>query len=38
MGGNGGYGGSGPSMGGGTKTTTITFTIFAGGSSHAYAH
>jgi hypothetical protein len=32
MGGNGGYGG----MGG--KTTTITFTVFAGGFSHAYAH
>jgi len=24
--------------GGGTKTTTVTFTVFAGGSSHAYAH
>jgi hypothetical protein len=36
-GGNGGYGGGMPGGMGG-KTTTITFTVFAGGSSHAYAH
>jgi hypothetical protein len=35
-GGNGGYGGMPGGMGG--KTTSITFTVFAGGSSHAYAH
>jgi hypothetical protein len=36
-GGNGGYGGS-DKGGKGGKTTTITFVVFAGGSSHAHAH
>ncbi|HEY4234639.1 MAG TPA: hypothetical protein VGM76_14490 [Lacipirellulaceae bacterium] len=37
--GNGGYGGMGGNSGGmGGKTTSVTFTVFAGGSSHAYAH
>jgi hypothetical protein len=36
MGGNGGYGGGGNK--GGSKTTTISVVVFAGGSSHAHAH
>jgi hypothetical protein len=40
-GGNGSYGGMGGNGGGnkgGSKTTTVTFVVFAGGSSHAHAH